>query len=269
MTYAVGDEGPFRRNDGMNLMDICVSRNVKAVMADGAINEMETTLLHEHELSILVNERFAMKLVCTRQDLHELVLGRLLTSGFIDGLEDISKLFFGKDQNEASVFLNGKINLEEIAPEEKSCCTGNRIGYLAKGRKELKELPSPSYRPEWIFAMAQQFKKGTAIHELTYCTHSCMLARKGEILFTCEDIGRHNAIDKAIGFGLRAGIPLSECILYTSGRVPVDVVEKAITAGVPILASKTVPTAEAVELARKFGLVIIGSARADSMKVFT
>ena len=45
-----------------------------------------------------------------------------------------------------------------------------------------------------------------------------------------------DAIDKAIGFGLRAGIPLSECILYTSGRVPVDVVEKAITAGVPILA---------------------------------
>ncbi len=60
-----------------------------------------------------------------------------------------------------------------------------------------------------------------------------------------------------------------DAILYTSGRVPVDIVEKAITAGVPILASKTVPTVEAVELARRFGLVIIGSARADSMKVFT
>jgi FdhD protein len=76
-------------------------------------------------------------------------------------------------------------------------------------------------------------------------------------------------VDKAVGYGLRSGIPLSECILYTSGRVPVDMVEKPIAAGIPILAAKSVPTAEAVDLARKYGLVLIGKARHDSMKVFT
>jgi len=252
----------------MELTDICVARDAKLIMADGNTTEIETTLLSEHELSILVNEHFVMKLVCTKQDLKELVLGRLLTSGFIDGMEDISKILFCKYQNEASVFLNKELELEELLPEEKSCCTGNQIRYSVKGGKERKKLPKPEYDPAWIFAMAKEFKKGTPIHEMTYGTHSCMLARKGEILFNCEDIGRHNAIDKAIGYAVGAGIPLSECMLYTSGRIPIDMAEKAITAGIPILASKAVPTAEAVELAREFGLVIIGSARPDSMKVF-
>ena len=88
------------------------------------------------------------------------------------------------------------------------------------------------------------------------------------MLFSCEDIGRHNAIDKAVGYGLKEQIPLSECILYTSGRVPVDMAGKSIAAGVPILVSKQAPTAQAVELARRYGLVIIGSAYPDSMKVY-
>ena len=84
----------------------------------------------------------------------------------------------------------------------------------------------------------------------------------------CEDIGRHNAVDKAVGYALREGVLLSECIIYTSGRAPVDMVQKAIVAGIPVMASKASPTKEAVELARRYGLVLIGNARPDSMKLF-
>ena len=99
-------------------------------------------------------------------------------------------------------------------------------------RRDFKELARPEFENEWIFSMAKQFEKGTKLHDMTSSTHSCMLARRGEILFTCEDIGRHNAIDKAVGYGINSGITLSECILYTSGRVPVDMAEKSIAAGV-------------------------------------
>ena len=236
--------------------------------ADGSVSEAETMLLNEHELNIIVNEHHIMDLVCTKQHLNELVMGRLFTAGIIDGVEDIDKILFCKYKKEASVFLNRDVVFEEAPKEEKTCCTGNKNLYLAKNRRKLQELAQPEYKPEWIFTMAEQFKKGTPLHDMTSCTHSCMLARKGKILFTCEDIGRHNAIDKAVGYGISSGIPLSECILYTSGRVPIDMAEKSIAAGIPILASKSVPTAEAVELARHYGLIIIGNAHTDSMKVF-
>ncbi len=250
------------------MTDLCRTSEVTLITPDGDEVAEETTLLHEHELNIIVNEHPVMRLVCTAQHLEELVLGRLLTGGFIECAEDVCKIVFCKYKTEASVFLNKEIELQAALHEEKSCCTGNKILYAVNSIKDYPQLPKADYKCEWIFALAEQFAKGTVLHDLTCCTHSCMLARGGEILFTCEDIGRHNAMDKAIGYGLQNGISLSECILYTSGRVPVDMVEKAIAAGVPILASKAVPTVEAVELAEKYGLTLIGNARPDGMKLY-
>ena len=249
--------------------DLYATEDVTVVASDGSISEKETVLLNEHELDIIINERHVMKLVCTGQYLYELVLGRLLTGGFIEKAEDVSEILFCRYRTQASVFLNKDIDLEEtLYYKEKSCCTNNRELLSVRNGRCAKKLPVPEYRPEWIFALARRFEEGTRLHDLTSAAHSCMLMRKGEILFTCEDIGRHNAVDKAVGYALASGIPLSECILYTSGRVPVDMAEKSIAAGVPVLASKSVPTAQAIELAKKSGLVIIANARPDSMKVF-
>ena len=92
------------------------------------------------------------------------------------------------------------------------------------------------------------------LYRATRAVHSCFLLRAGRILYQCEDLGRHNALDKAVGCALADGVPLGECVLYTSGRVPVDMVRKAIRAGVPALVSKTMPTVQSVELAEEYGL---------------
>ena len=251
------------------MTDLYHTSEVTLINADGSKDDAEVVLLCEHDLSINVNERFVMKLVCTGEYLEELVMGRLLTGGFIKSAEDVERILFCREKTEASVFLSNDVEFDAVPIEEKSCCTGNKILSSVKGRREMEKLPGHDLQNEWIFALAEQFEKGTKLHDMTSCTHSCMLGRRGEILFTCEDIGRHNAVDKAVGYALKTGVELSECILYTSGRVPVDMAEKSIAAGVPVLVSKSVPTAEAVELANRYGLTLIGNARRDSMKVFT
>ena len=256
-------------NPEYNEYNECHSRvDAVLVAADGSRSETETYLIKEHELEIMVNEQPVMKLICTKQDLHELVMGRLLTGGFIEKADDVARIVFCKYKNQASVFLNKEIDFQEAIAEEKTCCTGNKTWYTTGTHKPQKKLPSLDYKPEWIFNLARKFKDDTSLHNITSGTHSCMLAKGDEILYVCEDIGRHNAIDKAVGYGIMNSVPLSQCILYTSGRVPVDMAEKAIAAGVPVLASKSVPTVEAVEMGKEYGLVVIGKAHVDGFVVF-
>lgn len=94
---------------------------------------------------------------------------------------------------------------------------------------------------------------GLPLYRATHAVHSCLLLRAGKILYRCEDLGRHNALDKAVGCALTEGVPLAECVLFTSGRVPVDMVRKAIRAGVPALVSKSMPTVQSLELAEEYG----------------
>ena len=82
-------------------------------------------------------------------------------------------------------------------------------------------------------------------------------------------IGRHNALDKVIGYALRHQIDLKECMVYSSGRIPTDMAMKAIYAGIPVLSSKASPTTEAIELAKTYRLTLICAARRDRMKVFS
>jgi FdhD protein len=107
------------------------------------------------------------------------------------------------------------------------------------------------------------------LHSETFATHSCFLAQGEKLLFACEDIGRHNALDKAIGYALRHDIDLKTCIAYSSGRIPTDMVEKVIRAGIPVFASKASPTQEAIALANAYGVTLICGARSDRMKQYT
>ena len=155
----------------------------------------------------------------------------------------------------------------EVTP---TCCTGNHIlnDYFVTS-KEPQSLTPIFWKPEWIFHMADAFADGSPLHGITFATHSCILAQKDHILFSCEDIGRHNALDKVIGYALRHNIDLHQCMVYSSGRIPTDMTLKVIHAGIPILSSKASPTSEAIDLAKKYHLTLICAARRDRMKVFT
>ncbi|MCR5673272.1 MAG: formate dehydrogenase accessory sulfurtransferase FdhD [Lachnospiraceae bacterium] len=236
---------------------------ISAVLDDGRQQNDEKFLIKEHALSIIVNGNRTIKLICTDEYLDELVIGRLLTEGFIKKREDIVKIELSNDRTGvfAEIHEYNAGNMEDMAFIDP--CNA----YSAESVR-LNKLPKIRWKKEWIFALAEEFEKGMPLHNMTKSVHSSILMSDGKVIFACEDIGRHNAVDKAVGYTIKHGIDRSSCILFSSGRIPVDMARKSIAAKIPVLVSKSYPTDDAVGLAHKFGLTLIGNARPEIFNVY-
>ena len=192
-----------------------------------------------------------LEFICTPSFLPEMVLGHLLTEGLIRSGEEVTSLEVFRDRGEALTVLR------ECAPVFSRGSASER----ADSGTPAKLRPEALLRPEWIRDMEERVREESELRVLTHAVHSAVLSHRGEIVFAAEDIGRHNAIDKAAGFALRNGIPLGECLLYTTGRMPSDMVMKAVRAGIPVLAGGKGPTAEGLRAAKQYGLSLAGNIR--------
>jgi len=257
-------------NDRSKYIETNTVTTARLVRPDGTSSYEESEIVLEHSMNIYINEELALRLVCTPNDLAELVIGRLISGGYVSDTGEIDSLSICEYGKDAKVFL--KDSAAFLAPasaeEEPTCCTDNRVIMTPRpdGRTVLP-MKAAHYEPEWIFALAAAFKKDSKIHSRTGGTHSCYLMSKGDIIYNAEDIGRHNALDKAIGAAALKGIPMEDCILFSTGRVPADMARKAIISGIPILVSKSVPTTSAIQLAKDHGLTLICRAWPDSFEL--
>ena len=106
------------------------------------------------------------------------------------------------------------------------------------------------------------------LFQSTGCAHSCALVTDGQVRCYREDIGRHNALDKVIGFALKNGVPIANSIVFTSGRISRDYLEKVIKAGFRIVVSRAAVTASAVELARTKNITMLGFIRRNGGNIY-
>ena len=246
---------------------------VRHERAGDASTPRDAELVVEHALDLVVNERLLSRLVCTPCELEELVLGHLLTEGIILERDDVEILHICDSGARAKVFLgpaaSSRASSWQSLVTTVGDCSGSRS--VARPRDDAAGsavVPVHTWRAETVFALARNMREGTALYASTRGAHSCAFAAGSDILYTCEDIGRHNAVDKVVGCALRDSVSLSRGVLFGSGRVPADMVRKAIRAGIPVLASHSVPTDAAVDLARRSGLTLLGSVTTRQLDVF-
>jgi FdhD protein len=121
-----------------------------------------------------------------------------------------------------------------------------------------------------LLGLGRKMREMQDVHREIGGTHAAVIYdRRGEAVVLAEDIGRHNAIDKAVGHCLLRGVPLQDKVLLTSGRASYEMAVKAIRTGIPIVASVSSPTSLAVQLAEDRGLTLIGYLRSGRMNVYT
>lgn len=231
----------------------------------------------EHHMDVTINTIPTFRIVCSPDHLPQLVIGRLYSEGIISSVHELEQVYVCDQGTRAEVLLKDKdradFSRNEIA-EIPTCCTGNQTLNAYFTNNKLPEPVTPiEWDKEWIFEMCRYFKEDSPAHKKSYGTHSCYITQKGDFErekkpIMCEDLGRHNAFDKALGCALVDGYDIQNSLVYTSGRLPIDMVVKAIRAKVPILVSKAVPTDAAIELAIASKLTLICSAYPDSFDLY-
>ena len=218
------------------------------VRADGTKEIKKCVLVKEHPLTICVNGEKKCHTVCSGEYLSEMTVGCLFTSGIISGKkEEIKEIIFDASSENVNVIVYDK--------------------GADNSEKALKKVPKYEWKEEWVFEAAKLFSKGMPVHNATSGTHACILARREKVLFTCEDFGRRNTVLKAIGFAILNEINLSECFLFISGRVLADMMVHVIRSRIPLIVSKAVPTADAVRIAKEYGVTLIVKAYPDQIEI--
>jgi FdhD protein len=248
---------------------------------DGSIRSVEDHLAAEEPLEIRVDAKPLTVTMRTPGHDRELAAGFLLTEGIVESPEQIASL----QQSEDTV--GAKRNLVEVElrdssfePEDlqRNFFAASSCGICGKASIEavrLRGLRSPSagfnIDPEILCKLPDRLRAEQQIFGRTGGLHAAALFdANGELKVLREDIGRHNAVDKVVGWALLEGmIPLSNSVLLVSGRGGFEIVQKAIAAGIPIVASVSAPSSLAVKLARELGLTLIGFLRERRFVVYS
>jgi FdhD protein len=264
---------------------VTARRRAHHVTADRAVTRPET-LVVEEPLEIRVNGAPITVTMRTPGSDIELAQGFLLTEGIIKGREDIVTVRYcdGRDEDGANTYnvLDVTLAPDVKAPDldvTRNFYTTSSCGVCGKASLEavrLIGLFSPGDDPATVGAatlkaMPAQLRGAQKVFDSTGGLHAAALfGVDGAMLVVREDIGRHNAVDKVIGWALEHGrIPVEASVLLVSGRASFELTQKAVMAGIPVLAAVSAPSSLAAELAAESGMTLVGFLRGLSMNVYT
>ncbi len=249
---------------------------------DGAVARKDDYLAAEEPLEIRIGENPLSVTMRTPGHDLELAAGFLFTEGLVQRREQIIALENATDDEDGK---RGNVVRAEVASEvlpdfdklRRHFFAASSCGICGKAsidavRSRLLRTPNPDFRiePELIVSLPDALRSEQDVFERTGGLHAAALFDgRGTLLIVREDIGRHNAVDKVIGWALlNDRIPLSDCILLVSGRGGFEIIQKAIVAGIPVVASVSAPSSLAVQLARELRLTLIGFLRGTRFVVY-
>jgi FdhD protein len=209
----------------------------------------------------------------------ELAVGFLHTEGIISGQADVATVRYcavPREEQHYNVVSVAVTRPLEFIPERNFYATSS-CGVCGKASLEAIEVRCAPVADglettaEAIIGMPDALRARQKVFERTGGLHAAALFDAGgELIDVREDVGRHNAVDKLVGSELLAGrLPLSDRVMMVSGRTSFEIVQKAATAGIPVVCAVSAPSSLAVEAASSFGITLIGFLRGTRFNVYT
>jgi FdhD protein len=248
----------------------------------GKSSERTEKLAVEEPLEIrLAGRRFTLTMRTPGHD-EELAAGFLFAEGFINDVSELGEVrrVRGRkgapEPNAIDVILNVpadglRARLKRNFVMSSSCGVCGKTSIDSIRRRVTPPADSARVAPATLLALSEKLRAGQRVFAATGGLHgAAIFTLDGTMLAIREDVGRHNAVDKVIGYALtNAMVPLAQHIMMVSGRLSFEIVQKAAAAGVPILAAVSAPSSLAVELADEIGTTLVGFLRDGSFNIYT
>ena len=245
-------------------------------------------LAAEEPLGVRVNGEAITLTMRTPGDDLDLAAGFLVGEGVVRSAGDISEIRICTGDRCGHGEHEGMGNIADVtlgsgaavpAGLRRNFLTTSACGVCGKASiRDICQLPAVglladqvTVRPAVLAQLPGRLREAQRVFAATGGLHAAgVFTADGQLLTVREDVGRHNAVDKVVGWALRAGrLPLAGCVLLVSGRASFELVQKAVMAGLPVLAAVSAPSSLAVELAEEAGLTLVGFLRGNSMNVYT
>lgn len=248
---------------------------------DGTVSRFEDYLAGEEPLEIRIGARPISVTMRTPGHDLELAAGFLLTEGVIKGVEQIAGLrqvvTRGRKRNVVRVDLVPGVAIKP-ALLQRNFMVSSSCGLCGKASIDTVRVrgitrPNPDLRvsPEVLCLLPDALRSAQPLFSRTGGLHAAgLFDTTGKLIALREDVGRHNALDKLIGWALmEKRLPLKESILLVSGRGSFEIIQKALVAGVPIVACISAPSSLAAQFAWEFNLTLVGFLRGKRFLIYT
>jgi len=247
---------------------------VEVTRVDGnGVSVARDIVVKESPITLYLNDKEFTTLICSPVYLKELAVGFLCSEGILQKREDLKDI----SVNETA----GLIWVETLNPSPAeqaflkryitTCCgRGGALFYFLNDVRNLNPVKSEfSLTGEQALVLSEQLEKNTVLFRSTGGTHGAALCSGTEVLWTFEDIGRHNAVDKVFGRCFLEEVPIADKLMVFSGRVSSEILIKIARLGIPILIARGAPTDLALEMAKELGVTVVGFARGDKLNIYT
>ncbi|MGW2345051.1 formate dehydrogenase accessory sulfurtransferase FdhD [Streptomyces sp. NPDC001661] len=253
---------------------------------DGQVSTRPDTLVAEEPLEIRLNGKPLAITMRTPGDDFPLAAGFLVSEGVLATGDDLQNIVYcagatedgSNTYNVVDVRTTPGVELPDITLE-RNVYTTSSCGLCGKAsldavrttaRFPISDTPPVRLTPELLASLPDRLREAQRVFDRTGGLHAAALFdEEGGLVDIREDVGRHNAVDKLVGRALQNGeLPLSRSILMVSGRASFELAQKAVMAGIPVLAAVSAPSSLAVDLASETGLTLVGFLRGNSMNVY-
>jgi FdhD protein len=248
-----------------------------------AVEEPLEIVLRYRRRAMLVRKPISITMRTPGQD-QELAVGFLYTEGILHHRSAIEDIALGADSS-ITVTVTGDLDLKRLERHfytSSSCgvCGKTSLQALQINREIHLELSRPKHSFEFIVQIPGIVRAKQSIFERTGGLHAAALfdleqnpslgTHRPSLLRICEDVGRHNAVDKLVGAELLAGrTDFSDLLLFVSGRAGFELMQKSIMTGIPFMAAVGAPSSLSVELARQYGSTLIGFLRENRFNLYS